>query len=208
MLSNIPKFSKLIIWLAFCLWVLPSWAQHSGSPARSGGASKPVPAARQGGEAQVSQQPGGVVPALVGAGPLTQALGQQGIRKCLARSEQLSRFWGFSATDGAMFLPAPGGPDERTLAISLELHKQDLLTYVGLSLTPEANTAGCGASYEAITYWPATCAVVARQVFGNFPFVGAIQREISVLDAGQASKVFLMPAGAGCVSIKREVLLQ
>ena len=151
---------------------------------------------------------GGGASALAGAGPLTQALGQQGIRKCLGRSEQLSRFWGFSGSDGAMFLPAPGGPDERTVAVSLELHKSDLLTYVGLSMTPQAHAPGCGASYEAVTYWPAACAVVARQVFGNFPVVGAIQRDISVIDAGQASKVFLMPAGVGCVSIKREVLLQ
>jgi len=200
-------------WLAFlCAWLsmTPVWAQSPGAQVRTAGASKPPAVSRPAGAVEVSAQglEGGGASALAGAGPLTQALGQQGIRKCLGRSEQLSRFWGFSGSDGAMFLPAPGGPDERTVAVSLELHKSDLLTYVGLSMTPQAHAPGCGASYEAVTYWPAACAVVARQVFGNFPVVGAIQRDISVIDAGQASKVFLMPAGVGCVSIKREVLLQ
>ena len=138
--------------------------------------------------------------------PLTQALAQQGIRRCLARAEQLSQFLGFGPADGALLLPAPGDADQRHIAVSFELRKPDLLSYVSLNLAPGTGQ-GCGASYDAVSYWQASCSQVARQIYSGFQVDGAIRQDIAVLSAGPASKVFLLPAGpVGCVSIKREVL--
>jgi hypothetical protein len=34
-----------------------------------------------------------------------------------------------------------------------------------------------------------------------------LKKDIAVLDGGASTKVFLMPAGSGCLSIKKEVVL-
>jgi len=34
-----------------------------------------------------------------------------------------------------------------------------------------------------------------------------LKRDVLVLDGGPATKVFLMTAGAGCISVKKEVVL-
>jgi hypothetical protein len=34
-----------------------------------------------------------------------------------------------------------------------------------------------------------------------------LKKDITVLDGGAATKVLLMPAGSGCVSIKKEIVL-
>ncbi len=175
------------------------WAQ---TPKRGNGAQNPK--SSEASAPAASSAPGGH---LANASPLTQALAQQGVRRCLVRAEQMSKFLGFGPNDGALLLPAPGEADQRNVAVAFELRKPDLLSYVSLNLTPGEPGSGCGASYDAVSYWTANCAVVARQVFGGFQADGAIRQEVSVLSAGPASKVFLLPAGlAGCVSIKREIL--
>lgn len=47
---------------------------------------------------------------------------------------------------------------------------------------------------------------VCRKKFGTFKKIGALSKNINVLDYGVSTKVFLMPAGKGCVSIKKEIV--
>jgi hypothetical protein len=56
-------------------------------------------------------------------------------------------------------------------------------------------------------YWPKSCEAVASQQFEKLRRVGMLKKDIAVLDGGAATKVFLMPAGSGCVSIKKEIVL-
>ena len=48
---------------------------------------------------------------------------------------------------------------------------------------------------------------VATQQFAGLKRAGQMKTNITLLDGGPATKVFLMPAGSGCVSIKKEVVL-
>ena len=52
-----------------------------------------------------------------------------------------------------------------------------------------------------------SCALTAARQFAGLKTIGKLKKDISVLDGGVATKVFLMPAGSGCVSIKKEVVL-
>ncbi len=141
-----------------------------------------------------------------GANVLTQAAVQQGVLNCAARINQVSHFLGYSPQAGALLMMPPAQPDQRLIPIAMEVPSQAGVAYVSATFAPnQAN--GCGAAYDAVVYWSQNCeAVVARQ-FATLKKVGLLRKDITVLDGGVATKVFLMPAGSGCVSIKKEVVL-
>ena len=58
-----------------------------------------------------------------------------------------------------------------------------------------------------MVYWESSCNRVAETQFTGMKSVGLLKSAITVLDGGIATKVLLMPAGSGCVSIKKEVVL-
>lgn len=196
---------RLRLWvIAFSLSFLCgtyALAQTNAAKSSSKSSQQPKPAATT-----APQPTADMPPANLNA--LTQAAWQQGVRKCAARIQQVSQFLGYApATTGAMFLPSPGQPDNSMLSISMELHQPDATVYVATTFVPnQAN--GCGASYDAVVYWPLACADVAKRQFAGTNVMVPMQQSIAVLDNGAASKIFLMPAGPqGCVSIKREVVL-
>ena len=98
-------------------------------------------------------------------------------------------------------------PDTRLLPLALEVPTDAGSAYVSATFAPgQAN--GCGATYDAVSYWPQKCEAVAAKQFAGFKRMEqALRKNITVLDGGAATKVFLMPAGSGCVSIKKEVVL-
>jgi hypothetical protein len=48
---------------------------------------------------------------------------------------------------------------------------------------------------------------VAAKRFGEMQKGRKLQNNITVLEGSTPTRVFLMPAGSGCVSIKKEVVL-
>jgi hypothetical protein len=60
--------------------------------------------------------------------------------------------------------------------------------------------------YEAVVYWNMKCDDVAARQFAGLKQIGALRKDITMLDGGPALNVFLMPAGSGCISIKKEVV--
>jgi hypothetical protein len=47
---------------------------------------------------------------------------------------------------------------------------------------------------------------VASKHFGALNKIGVLAKTIYVRDGGVTTKIFLMPAGTGCVTIKKEVI--
>ncbi len=137
---------------------------------------------------------------------VTRALVGQGVLKCASRVEQVSNFLAFGPTAGAMLLPAQQDVDNRLAHVVLESPTPEGSAYVSATFAPNQSN-GCGATYDAVMYWPKACDAVATQQFGQFKRVGALKKDILVLDGGIATKVFLLMAGSGCVSVKKEVVL-
>lgn len=145
-------------------------------------------------------------PANGGANAVTQAAVQQGVLNCAARINQVSNFLGFGPQAGAVLLVPPSQPDQRLLPLGMEVPTDTGTAYVSATFAPnQAN--GCGAAYDAVVYWPQKCEAVATKQFATLKRTGQLKTSITVLDGGPATKVFLMPAGSGCVSIKKEVVL-
>jgi len=164
----------------------PVSAETSNSPALSKNRATPQPAAQK-------------------ANTITQAALKNGFRTCAGRINQVTNFLKAGAKGGGFIMIYPTSrPDQHMTSVSMEIPLQDNTAYASASFAPGQGNY-CEGLYETVVYWPQTCSEVAEKKFGKFKRAGAISKNIYVRDGG-ATKVFLMPAGAGCVSIKKELI--
>lgn len=101
----------------------------------------------------------------------------------------------------------PKQPNQGLASVSQEISNGQSLSYVGTAYAPTPD-GQCSAVYEAVSFWQGKCDDVASKVFPSFARSNNLRQHVLVLDAGASAKVFLMPAGNGCVSIKKEVVFQ
>jgi hypothetical protein len=107
----------------------------------------------------------------------------------------------------ALMLPS-AQQDQRLVPLALEMPTtQGSTAYISATFAPnQAN--GCGASYDAVVYWPKNCSDISQQSYAAFKLMGRLKQDILMLDGGANIKVFLLPAGAaGCISIRREIVI-
>jgi len=138
---------------------------------------------------------------------ITELANKSGVKYCAGRINQVSNFLtaGVQGAGAMLFLP-PNNPDHQLVSVSLEIPQKDAsAAYASASFAPsQAN--GCGGMYETVVYWPQKCDVVAENTFGKLKKIGVLSKTILVRDGGVTTKIFLMPAGKGCVSIKKELV--
>jgi len=145
-------------------------------------------------------------PAASNVNNITQAAVNAGILSCSSRINQVSNFL-TANTQGSgalMFLP-PNNPDAQLVSVSLEIPLKDSFAYASASFAPN-QVNGCAGIYETVVYWPQKCTEISEKNFASFKKSGLLSKNITILNGGDSTKVFLMPAGAGCVSIKKEVI--
>lgn len=136
---------------------------------------------------------------------VAQAAQKAGIVNCLGRINQVSNFLvAGSEQSGASLTVSPQTPNEHTASLAFEIKSPQVLSYASADFAPLAS--GCGGTYEAVTHWQNSCKDVAKKGYAQLKFIGAIQSNILVLEGGPQLRVFLMPAGKGCVAIKKEVV--
>lgn len=145
-------------------------------------------------------------PPAVVVNAVTQTAVSTGVLACAGRINQVSSFLGYTPQAGALLMTPSAQPDQRLIPLVMEVPNESGAAYVSASFAPnQAN--GCGATYDAVVYWPNNCDAVAAKQFAGLKKIGQLKKSIAALDGGVATKVFLMPAGSGCVSIKKEVVL-
>lgn len=151
-------------------------------------------------EAQPQQKPN------PSARNITDAAVKAGVKSCADRVHQMTNFLTANNRSGAVLMVPPSAPDKRLATISLGLATPGgKVAYASESFAPnQAN--GCSGMYETVVYWDSGCPDVAKKQFSTFKEAGILVNSITVLDGGSTMKVFLMPAGTGCVAIKKEVL--
>ena len=183
--NNHLKMTLLIV--AILLVTLSAWAIE-GKPAVS---AAPAPA-------QQSASPS--------VNGITQAAVKSGVLACASRINQVANFLTAGSQGiGALLFVSPLDPERQLVSVSMEIPVANASTaYASASFAPnQAN--GCG-MYESVSYWSQSCDEVSVSKFSEFKKTGVLAKTLAVLDGGQASKVFLMPAGSGCVSIKKEIV--
>lgn len=138
---------------------------------------------------------------------LASQMAESGVRDCAGRVDQVTDFLGFGTGVKALVMMPPDEPNRRVIPVAMEAADPRVgATYISASFAPnQAN--GCGATYDAVAYWPDGCESVRQDAFADLETLGRLRERIAVLDGGENLKVFLMEAGEGCVSIKKEVVL-
>lgn len=141
-----------------------------------------------------------------GPNAITQSAVRQGVLTCATRINEVTNFVGFNNQVGATLMVPPNQADQQLLTVVMEIPTSANAAYVSATFAPnQAN--GCGATYDAVVYWPLKCDAVAAKHFASLQKVALLSKDIAVLDGGATTKVFLMTAGSGCVSIKKESVL-
>jgi hypothetical protein len=138
--------------------------------------------------------------------PITEAAMKAGVKSCKDRINQVSNFLTANTKTGWLLMLPKSQPDLRLISVSMEAATKDVASaYVSESFAPnQAN--GCASVYETVVYWEKKCPIVAIKQFATFKRAGVLSKNISILDGGTGVRVFLMPAGEGCIAIKKEVL--
>jgi hypothetical protein len=132
---------------------------------------------------------------------LTQAAVKLGVFSCLKRINQVALFLTANNKSGVFIFTPQDAPDEHVFSTSFELIRQDDTTlYASTSFFPNND-----AVYDTVEYVERSCEELQQTVFKHLERKGVVKKNIVVLDGG-AVKVFLMPAGSGCVVIKKEVV--
>jgi hypothetical protein len=138
---------------------------------------------------------------------IAQAAKKSGVQGCLGKVNLVTNFLttGSTQSGASLFVPQHMA-NTSMVSVSLEIKGVQSLSYASADFAPLP--AGCNVSYEAVTYWQNGCTDVAVKGFGQFKVTGTLSGNIMVLESGSQLRVFLMPAGLGCVSIKKEIVYQ
>lgn len=146
------------------------------------------------------------VPASPGVSTVTQDAVAAGVLTCARRINDLTNYLTQGATSGSVLTADPKAPDRHATSISLEIAGRGQSAYASATFSPVEN--GCDAVYDAVIWWPESCSDVARKRFPGLAAGKPVKQQLVPLDGGPGLKVFLMPAGTGCISIKKEIARQ
>lgn len=137
--------------------------------------------------------------------PVTQAAVQSGVLTCVSRINQVTTFLTANGKSSAFLFLPQRQPDQSIFSVSIEIENQNAPTkYASASFAPTTN-GQAGAVYDTVEYMTQSCAEVETSMFKGLKRRGILKKDIVMLDGGSVT-VFLMPAGSGCVVIKKEVV--
>jgi hypothetical protein len=137
--------------------------------------------------------------------PITQAAVQAGVLTCVSRINQVTTFLTANGKSSAYLFPPQKQPDQSIFSVSIGIDLPNSATrYASASFAPTGN-GQAGAVYDTVEYVAQSCADVETKIFKGLKRKGTMGANIVILDAGGLT-VFLMPAGSGCIVIKKEVV--
>jgi hypothetical protein len=152
-------------------------------------------------DANSSRPPPPPPPANSSVNPLAQEAVKLGVLSCISRINQVANFLTANTQSGVFIFPPGAQPDQHVFSTSFELIRPDNSTiYSSASFFPNQD-----AVYDTVEYVNTSSEELEKTIFKNLKRVGVVKKNIVLLDGG-AVKVFLMPAGSGCVVIKKEVV--
>lgn len=135
---------------------------------------------------------------------VTTAMANSGVVFCQQRIQQVSDFLTTNASSAAALMIPPNHVNDRLVSASMEVSTSSTVFYASMDFSPLV-AYGCDASFETVTYWQNSCDDVAKSQFVGAKNNGILRQFITVLTAGSTLQVFLMPAGNGCVAIKKQI---
>ncbi len=136
---------------------------------------------------------------------ISQAAQAVGVRACKPLTEQVTRYLVANGQSSATVFAAPNNANARLFSNSIEIVNAQTVTYSSAHYAPTGETT-CGVVYDAVTYWKESCSEVSSKLLKDMKPLGLLGSKIATFDGGPAMRMFLMPAGTGCIQIKKEIL--
>ena len=135
---------------------------------------------------------------------LAAALSRAGIKRCAPIVQRVAEFLWENGDAGFQLKLLGADADTSSVVVTLESNHPTLGTtrYATILVAPKET---CSGYYEQTIFWAAACPVVKQSNFANFPNTAPLLRNIQASAASPTVSLYLMPAGAGCVSIKKEI---
>lgn len=144
----------------------------------------------------------------VGTRAIIDQANAAGMKNCARPFGQLVEFLGANAGVGGQLFYPPAIADISQISLSMEIAAPASQTESFASMYVAPVLAGqCAYSYDTVTYWPAACPEVSAQIFPKMETEGVLLKDIKVIrnPGNSLMRIYLMPAGPGCISIKKEL---
>lgn len=135
-----------------------------------------------------------------------QALQQIGASVC---ADAVVRAANYIFEDGeGNFTIQPLGPDSNRwpIVLTMESHHKGGSAASRLTILTLAPAGTCSGSYEQIITWTQSCASVKSSFFSGFKNEHLLYQNVKLSELNAGIQLYLIPNGAGCVSIKKELL--
>lgn len=134
------------------------------------------------------------------------AANQRGIIKCANSINAVTNYLGFGDRAGAILTPDAKLPDTKPTSVVMEIPIQpNNSAIVAATFSPSSNS--CQATYDAVIYWDGNCNDVIKKQFSTLKFVRNLKENVVQLE-GPNINFYIMNAGKGCISFKRETIVQ
>jgi hypothetical protein len=136
---------------------------------------------------------------------ITQAAVSAGVLSSVSTINKVTNFLTSNSISGAYLFIPPQLPDAGIFSVSVEIMPENAASmYASASFVPVPG-ANPQAVYDAVEYVHKSPKELRNTVFRHIVNEQVLKKDIIILDAGDV-KVFLMPAGEGCVVIRKEVV--
>ena len=152
---------------------------------------------------------GGVAGSMGGAAQtpsqrLAAALAQIGLTTCAAAAQRAADFL---FEDGeANFTVQPLGADANRWPTVIVIEgAHPAMGRTRLSTLTVSPGPTCSGLYEQVIYWDMPCAKLKASVFSGFSAPRTLLRNVEVSELNPGLQLYLTPAGAGCISVKKEL---
>ena len=164
-----------------------------------------------GGQIAIGQVSGGMRTADAPVQRFNAAVSQLGITRCAPVIQQAGSFLLENAK--AQFVFQPLGPDANRwpTAVTIEgsypiAGKPAAASQTRLTTLLVAPAGSCSGLYTQVIFWPEACAALKTRVFGAYTNDHPLLAKVRQSEANPGLQVYLMPAGTGCVSVKKELI--
>ena len=134
----------------------------------------------------------------------TKQAKKNGIKTCISAVEKMSNFIA-DGNHGASSVWNSKVPDESAFSSVIERTYSDgsILTSMTVARTKSEH---CYAEYEKVIYSTDNCMATVQKNYKDAEYKGEVNKNVTSLSQGGVN-IFLMPAGNGCVVVRKEILM-
>jgi hypothetical protein len=137
--------------------------------------------------------------------PVAMLAGQLNASKCFNMARQIGEQVVGPNSSAGVVMAAASGADQSLFSTSIETRDGVGMHFVSAFLTANAR-GGCDGGYDDVRYWPKSCDQLVIDEMRGLGTLRPLGPDIGTLVAGPNQHVYLMAAGQGCVSIRKELM--